>query len=142
MKKLLIVPLILLLAACPAPRYVEVFNNTSDDIWIYTEARGTFIKAGAMKRLTENKLLHHSSSEDRLFPAFIWIQSRGQRTRQFSITPDVLPKIRPQQDVMSRVQIQPEGDIIFLDRDAPYSPYGSATAPAGISIKGHLKLID
>jgi hypothetical protein len=140
MKKLLVVPLILMLAACPAPRYVEVFNNTRDDLWIYTEAKGTFIKAGALKKLTENQFLQHESSGERMFPAVIWIQSKGQRTRQFSITRDQLPQIRPQQDVLSRVQIQPDGRIIFLDHGSPYSAYGSTAAPPGVSIQGHLRL--
>jgi hypothetical protein len=137
---LLLIPLLLALMGCPPPRHVEVFNNTPDDVWIMTGVRNTFIKAGGTKTLTENDFIHHSSSEDRRYPAFIWIQSRGQRTRQYSITREDLPRIRPRQDVMSRVQIQPEGSLIFLDRDSRYSAYGSAEEPPGISIKGHLGL--
>lgn len=63
-------PIFLILAGCPKPLYVEVFNNTAGEIWIVIpNAKSTFLKSGEKKKLPQNRVLHHSTENRQRFPA-------------------------------------------------------------------------
>jgi hypothetical protein len=133
MKKLLLIPFFLLLSGCPQPNYVEVFNNTAGDIWILSAtAKSTFITSGKTRRLTESQFLYHSMSEDRRFPAMIWI-SDEVRQWEYDLTAELLLKVRPRPDVVTRVQVQSGEEIVILDRGSKYSAYHM---PAGLTLRG------
>lgn len=133
MKRLLLIPVFLLLGACPQPNYVEVFNNTTGDIWILSAtAKSTYIKSGKTQKITESQFLYHSMSEDRRFPAVIWISDKIRRW-EYDLTSELLLKVRPRPDAMTRVQVQSGEEIVILDRGSKYSAYH---VPPGLTLRG------
>lgn len=138
MKKLsLLVPLFLVLAGCPKPLYVEVYNNTAGEIWIVIpDAKSTFLKSGEKKKLPQNRVLYHPDSDRQRFPAVIWI-SDEVRQWEYNLTPELLKKVWPRPDAMTRIQIQSGEEIVVLDSGSQYSAY---QVPAGLTLRGRRNL--
>ena len=133
MKKLLLIPLAMMLVGCPPPRYVEIYNNSGTELFIYSRTITTEIKPQESKRVRWEDFIHHHWYERPDYRGFVWMKVYW-KLREYQVTGETGYTLRPREDFTAYIQVEKNGDILFLEGKGPRPAAANAPQPEGFPL--------
>jgi hypothetical protein len=135
LKKLLPIPLMVLLAGCPPPRYIEIYNNSGGTLNVYGRSVTTEIRAQKSKRISVQDFIHHEWYEGMDSRMFVWMKI-GPTLREYQITRKVWGAVPQRADRTDFVQIEANGDVVYLEGESRRPSPPDGPQPEGFPLHG------
>jgi hypothetical protein len=135
MKKLLLIPLAMMLVACPRPRYVDVYNNSGQSIFVYGPYVTTEIRPERSKSIRYQHFVHHQWSENPENRIFVWMKV-GYKLREYQIALNTWWALGPHQDFTDHIQVEANGDVLYLEGAGPRPALPNTPQPDGFPLHG------